>query len=589
MRRALVFAHYDPHGIVDPYVLFALSAYRQYFETIHFVSTAGLGPEQQRRAATLAERVIVRGNIGYDFLSWRAGFEAIPNPGIFDEIVFANDSCYGPCRDLAPFWDKVEALGADLWGATLNRQFRPHVQSFFMGFGRRLIRSGFIERFWNGVENIPDKMQLILTSEVGLSARVEEAGFRVGGVVEFPDSGEDRQERVIEDSHSLTDPERAARALDNIRGEAFPNPMQLYWLEAFRRGLPLLKIELLRDNPLHANLVKVHAALRAANHYDIPLIARHLERTARAGPFPPPPARSNAALRDAATHGPAERLQRAAEPGAMPDAKRDLASLTREQAADNLERHARAGRLTREENQGRESKALVSMIRALHPDLDDPGKCPPRVMPAWLARLLALLNEGVRLKTVNAHGLRFATALRMGRMDEGVRRAFLAACVENAAAAVAPACEGQPWWAPIAGATATAAACLRDDTPAPSHDDIPAARSRDQPDTRETGKDAARRVEMAVILAMTDDEPEPALTAEAETLWAEGRAAMRHALWALARTVTHAAGDDPLEAARSVARATIAARALWDAPDVEPRYEQLFDALIEAMHETRAS
>ena len=450
MRRALVFAHYDPQGIVDPYVLFALGAYRQYFETIHFVSTADLGPAQRARAATLADRVIVRGNVGYDFLSWRTGFEAIPRPGVFDEIVFANDSCYGPCRDLGAFWSKVEALDADLWGATLNRQFRPHVQSFFMGFGRRLIQDGFLKRFWNGVEAIPDKMQLILTNEVGLSARVEEAGFRVGGVVDFPDPGsnpgsdpgpdshENRRERVIEDCHSTTDPERSAQALRNIGAEAFPNPMQLYWLEAFRRGLPLLKIELLRDNPLNANLIKIHAVLKAANHYDIPMISRHLGRTARAGPFPPPPARANAGLRDAASHAAAERDTRVTAAPTAPEPKRDLASLTREQAADTLERHARAGRLTREENRGQDGKALTPISRALHPDLDDLENCPPRVMPAWLARLLALLNEGIRLKTVNAYGLRFAGALRTGHMDESVRRAFLAACVDNAVATVAP-------------------------------------------------------------------------------------------------------------------------------------------------------
>ena len=186
MGRALIFAHFDPHAVVDNYVLHSLACYRQYFEIVHFVTTSPLDREQTARVASLVDRVIVRSNVGYDFMSWRVGFEALPRHCGFSDVVFANDSIYGPCSDLVPFWKSVDGLGADLWGASLNHQFRPHVQSFFMGFGSRLLDSGFARRFWQGVEVIPDKMQLIFAYEVGLSARVEEEGFRIGGVVSFP-------------------------------------------------------------------------------------------------------------------------------------------------------------------------------------------------------------------------------------------------------------------------------------------------------------------------------------------------------------------------------------------------------------------
>ena len=162
-------------------MLHSLACYRQYFEIVHFVTTSPLDREQVARVASVVDRVIVRSNVGYDFMSWRVGYEALPRHAGFSEVVFANDSIYGPCSDLSPFWARVGDLGADLWGASLNHQFRPHVQSFFMGFGRRLLESGFARRFWEGVEVIPDKMQLIFAYEVGLSARVEEAGFQIGG------------------------------------------------------------------------------------------------------------------------------------------------------------------------------------------------------------------------------------------------------------------------------------------------------------------------------------------------------------------------------------------------------------------------
>lgn len=287
MGRALVFAHFDPHAIVDDYVMYSLACYRQFFEIIHFVTTSPLDREQTARVASVVDRVIVRSNIGYDFMSWRVGFEALPRHCDFSEVVFANDSIYGPCSDLSPFWGRVDQLGVDLWGASLNHQFRPHVQSFFMGFGRRLLASGFARNFWQGVEVIPDKMQLIFAYEVGLSARVEEAGFTIGGVISFPVLDSGLKKRVIADNASTIDRKPAAQARAYVQQESALNPVQLCWGEALRAGLPFVKVELLRDNPLHANLCTVHATLKAMRWYDLQLIARHLERTVRAGTFPP--------------------------------------------------------------------------------------------------------------------------------------------------------------------------------------------------------------------------------------------------------------------------------------------------------------
>lgn len=298
MHRALIFAHYDPHGIVDPHVLYALVCYRQFFEVIHFVSTAELDSTQRGRVAMLVEKVIVRNNVGYDFLSWRVGFEALPQLQTFEEVVFANDSCYGPCSDMSVFFDRVEALRVDLWGASINCQFRPHVQSFFMGFGRRLIHSGFITRFWSSVECVSEKYQLILSTEVGLSRQVEDSGFQIGGVVDFRNCGNDTVTRVIKDNISATDPYRSEMAIMNILDEQFPNPVQLYWGESLRQGMPFLKVELLRDNLLNANIANIYTKLTQDKWYDLSLISRHLERTTRCGPFPPAIDRTNAGLRD---------------------------------------------------------------------------------------------------------------------------------------------------------------------------------------------------------------------------------------------------------------------------------------------------
>src|SRR5258707_95121 len=75
--RAMVFAHFDPHDQIDTHLLFALRSYRPYFDVIVFVSCSDLGPDQRRRAHQFSDTVITRANVGYDFLSWRIGYETL--------------------------------------------------------------------------------------------------------------------------------------------------------------------------------------------------------------------------------------------------------------------------------------------------------------------------------------------------------------------------------------------------------------------------------------------------------------------------------------------------------------------------------
>ncbi|UDL93222.1 hypothetical protein LGH83_11440 [Lichenihabitans sp. PAMC28606] len=285
--RAAVFCHFDKHGIVDDHVIYALRCYRQYFDYICFVSASKLDVRQRTRTSGFVDRVICRENIGYDFGSWREGFESLSHQN-YEEIAFINDSCYGPCRNPEIMLNAGRKLGVDLWGATINRQFEPHVQSFFMVFGEQLIKSGFASRFWRSVEPLASKSDIISTYEMGLSKLVQNEGFSIGAVVDLKQIESHTREVVIEDNEF----DRGSRPLqasvaarDYILSDDYPNPSQLYWGEMFRRGAPLLKIEVLRDNPMSAGLVGIARRLKRDAWFDAGIILRHLERTVTADRF----------------------------------------------------------------------------------------------------------------------------------------------------------------------------------------------------------------------------------------------------------------------------------------------------------------
>ena len=281
--RAMVLVQYDPHGRFDDHVLHSLRCYRPYFDLICLISTSEISGVERRRALVYADIVVERPNFGYDFLSWREGFEIVARHRPTD-IVFANDSVYGPCEDIGPFLRRAAALEADLWGAQINHQFTRHVQSFFFGFRASLLECGLAQRFWRSVSPRESKLELIQHYEVGLSQLVEQSGFRVAAVVEIAEVDQATRERAAVDNAADDDSDRESRHDNDVRrlimSDPAPNLSHLYWAEALRRGSPFIKRELLRDNPLGANLKNVRRTLRQRDWYDVGLIDRHLARVA---------------------------------------------------------------------------------------------------------------------------------------------------------------------------------------------------------------------------------------------------------------------------------------------------------------------
>ena len=275
--RALVFAHYDKHDVVDDYVLYLLRTIRPHYDMLIFVSTARLASVEIAKASRLSDKVIVRNNVGYDFGSWREGYESL-NEKICTSITFMNDSCYGPLSEFGIFLERGAALNAGVWGAACNYQIKRHLQSFFMCFEESCIRKGTVRRFWRTVEPCASKMELILRFEVGMTSFVEADGTLVRALVDIEKPSEQMRKRVIFDNNLSPVFEKDKAFLVALCDNS-PNPMQLYWKETLNQGCPFLKIEVMRDNPLGADRRMVLAEIASLKWYDCSLITSHLRRT----------------------------------------------------------------------------------------------------------------------------------------------------------------------------------------------------------------------------------------------------------------------------------------------------------------------
>ena len=293
MRRAIILAHHDPDGIVDPHVIHALRAYRALTDRLVVVSTS-LRRLPDELVGTV-DTFLPRENVGYDFGSWQAGLRMLsPSGGVdaagFDEVVCVNDSVYGPLFDPAPMFTDPRIAGADLWGMVISTQPprhggrlpRPHLQSWFLAARRALLASACWKDFWSGVVPQSTKDDVISRYEVGLSEQVMAAGFRIAALYDAGREAPLGWRDVVAD-FSLRRPFATWRLLRRIR-RPFHNPAELLPRRLLAAGIPYAKVSLLRVNHYRLAPEAVRAAIRAvAGGFDPGLVERHLARTARQG------------------------------------------------------------------------------------------------------------------------------------------------------------------------------------------------------------------------------------------------------------------------------------------------------------------
>ncbi|OBH34381.1 hypothetical protein A5692_13140 [Mycobacterium sp. E342] len=182
-RRTLVlFAHFDPQGVLDPYVAYYLKALHGLGASIVFVSgSPNLTPESVAPIRSLCAGIYTRRTLSFDFGSWHLAWCILRQHGWsldqFDRFVLANDSVFGPLFPIEEMWSSFR--GADMYGAIESAELGLHLQSFFLAWELNSRTRPFLNDFWDGFQYIVDKDALIRRYEIGLSKRARRAGLTI--------------------------------------------------------------------------------------------------------------------------------------------------------------------------------------------------------------------------------------------------------------------------------------------------------------------------------------------------------------------------------------------------------------------------
>ncbi|WP_298992131.1 rhamnan synthesis F family protein [uncultured Pseudokineococcus sp.] len=254
MRVLAVMANYDALGLLPRHVKDQIDDLVGFCDRVVVVSTTEYADERDAEWIRERAELVRRVNIGYDFYGWKTGLDHVGSEVLdYDYVITCNDSYVGPLRPLADIFAEMEDRPLDAWGFNYSLRRSPHIQSFFIAYRPWVVRSRAFHDFWATMEPISDRSQVIARYEIGLSASLRAAGFRLGAVLE--ENAGDR--RIAKLRHwrwaylraRAEKPGRRLRSFRRFASEPW-NPNTALADRALPQGrLPVVKLDTLRYDP----------------------------------------------------------------------------------------------------------------------------------------------------------------------------------------------------------------------------------------------------------------------------------------------------------------------------------------------------
>jgi FkbM family methyltransferase len=273
-----LFVTYAPSGALKPHVLhYVQSLRREGICVVLIINTER--PLRVKTDALLSEvdGLFVRQNRGFDFAAWAHLLQLHPELLNIKVLYLTNDSLIGP-TDQAEFSGLIKTIrdsNADVIGLTDNLEYRWHLQSYFLAFKERALRSVAFEKFFKSIVWFGDKHEVIREYELRLANILKAAGL---------------------------DADAIFRAWDAH------NPTTGHWKKLLESGFPFIKAEVISDSGDSANCL----ALLSARGFDLRL-AQWAAPTSSASPGQPDELGDPLPPIDAVTAGrPGEIIARAA-------------------------------------------------------------------------------------------------------------------------------------------------------------------------------------------------------------------------------------------------------------------------------------
>ena len=176
----VVVAHWDPQGIVDPYVVHMCRCFRALKWKVVLSSHSVLKQDEIiTHLPDWADAILYRTCAGYDFTSWKAALYCFPSLLRCSELVLCNDSVFGGIGSYAPMHEAMRMISCDFWGVTASREIMPHIQSSYLVFRQAVLQHECFARFFAAVP-LSDNRDFAIGFELRLALWLSLHGLQPG-------------------------------------------------------------------------------------------------------------------------------------------------------------------------------------------------------------------------------------------------------------------------------------------------------------------------------------------------------------------------------------------------------------------------
>lgn len=155
-KRLVLFSFYDKEGIVDGYVDYLLKELTTVSEKIIAIVNGKVNEIGYKILSKYADRIIIRENKGFDIGAYTdvilnyLEMEELEN---WDELIFCNDTFYGPFVSMKDIFKKMENKKIDFWGLNyVDHKVIQFIEAYFLVFRKRILLEGKLRAYL--LENI---------------------------------------------------------------------------------------------------------------------------------------------------------------------------------------------------------------------------------------------------------------------------------------------------------------------------------------------------------------------------------------------------------------------------------------------------
>ena len=243
-KKYLIFAHYHSRGIIRNDIADFLKKSQNIFSEIILISTKIR--KDQIKEIPKKIKIIKRGNFGYDFYSYKKGWEYLNTKfkGNLSnkDLFFLNSSILfiQPQKLLSYLSKKSSIKNKEFWGLSRSFELTDHIATYCFFFSGNLFENKNIFNWWKNIKPLNHRNEVVSQYELGLSNIMIKNNIKLNSI--YKKNIKLKTNNIFE---KLT--QRYKEIFFKTPKYYKKNPINYFWRDFYKK-YGIIKIKLIKEN-----------------------------------------------------------------------------------------------------------------------------------------------------------------------------------------------------------------------------------------------------------------------------------------------------------------------------------------------------